>query len=309
MKSWLLLFACNLMWALQFTCVKLVQDLVGPLFTVWAPMSIAAILLYPIVHRERDGARFSRQDVVPILLLAALGILPAQLLYTWGTQKSLASNAALLTLTLPVFTAVLAVIILGERMTRLRWVSFAAAILGVVACSMTDLRHMNLGGGYLVGNILILGGVLGSAFYNSYGKKILERMSPMRLLFYTYVATLVMMAPWVYFLEPDSFRNISRFTTQTWIGMGLLTVFHNYLSMVLFLTALKQLDAIQTALCNYLITAFGVPVAALVLGEKLGAAAWLGGVLVLVSTLTVTVLEDRMKAREQALVRSQACPN
>ena len=183
---------------MQFTCVKLVEAQVGPLFTVWAPMGIAALLLYPVVLREKDGGRFERQDIVPILLLAALGILPAQLLYTIGTLKSLASNAALLTLTLPVFTAVLAVIILGEKMTGLRWISFAAAILGVLACSITDLRHMNLGGGYLMGNLLILGGVLGSSFYNSYGKKILERMSPMRLLFYTYVTTLVLMAPWVW---------------------------------------------------------------------------------------------------------------
>ncbi|MCC7499030.1 MAG: DMT family transporter [Bryobacterales bacterium] len=300
MKSWFLLFACNLMWALQFTCIKLVQDQVGPLFTVWAPMGIAAVLLYPVVRREGGGVRLSRQDIVPIVLLAALGVLPAQLLYTWGTQRSLASNAALLTLTLPVFTAILAVLILGERMTWLRWVSFAAAILGVLACSMADLRHLSLGGGYLFGNLLILGGVLGSAFYNSFGKKILERMSPMRLLFYTYVVTLLLMAPAVWALEPESFHNISRFTARTWTGMGLLTVFHNYLSMVLFLTALKQLDAIQTALCNYLITAFGVPVAAIVLGERLGAAAWLGGALVLISTLVVTVVEERMKRRELA---------
>ena len=26
MRSWLFLFCCNLMWALQFTCIKLVQD-------------------------------------------------------------------------------------------------------------------------------------------------------------------------------------------------------------------------------------------------------------------------------------------
>lgn len=301
MKSWLLLFACNLMWALQFTCVKLMQDQVGPFFTVWAPMGIAAILLYPVVRRE-DGGRLSRRDLVPVILLAALGVLPGQLLNTWGTRLSLASNAALLTLTLPVFTAILAVLILGERMTRLRWVSFAAAILGVLACSMTDLRHLRLGGSYLLGNLLILGGVLGSAFYNSYGKSVLERMSPMRMLFYTYVATLILMAPWVWALEPESFHNIHRFTARTWTGMGLLTIFHNYLSMVLFLTALKRLDAIQTALCNYLITAFGVPIAAVVLGERLGAAAWVGGALVLISTLAITVAEDRLKRRAQTTV-------
>src|SRR4030042_353235 len=45
--SWLLLFACNLMWSLQFTCIKLTQDQVGPYFTVWAPMILATLLLPP----------------------------------------------------------------------------------------------------------------------------------------------------------------------------------------------------------------------------------------------------------------------
>jgi len=49
MRSWFLLFACNLMWALQFTCVKLVQDQVGPLFTVWGPMTLATVMLYPLI--------------------------------------------------------------------------------------------------------------------------------------------------------------------------------------------------------------------------------------------------------------------
>jgi drug/metabolite transporter (DMT)-like permease len=62
--------------------------------------------------------------------------------------------------------------------------------------------------------------------------------------------------------------------------------------MILFLKALKDLDAIQAALSNYLITFFGVPIAAIWLGEKMTAAAVLGGVLVLGSTLLITVWEE-----------------
>ena len=50
--SWVLLFACNLMWSLQFTCIKLTQDQVGPYFTVWAPMLFAVLLLAPFVFRD-----------------------------------------------------------------------------------------------------------------------------------------------------------------------------------------------------------------------------------------------------------------
>jgi drug/metabolite transporter (DMT)-like permease len=297
MRSWLFLFSCNLMWALQFTCVKLVQDQVGSLFTVWGPMTLATVMLYPLVrtekrdeykHRERN-----KKDILVFLLLAVVGVFPGQVFVTWGTRVSLASNAALLMLTLPVSTAVLAVIFLGEKMTRVRWLSFALAIVGVLMCSDLDFRSLNLGGSFLVGNLLIFLGTLGSAFYNSYGKKILERYSPMEMLYYTYLAMFAIMTPFVLAEEREVFARIPQFTLRTWIGLALLAFFHNYLSMVLFLKALKQLDAIQAALSNYLITAFGVPIAFLWLGERLAPLAIVGGVLVFGSTLLITLWEGR----------------
>jgi len=293
MRSWLLLFSCNLMWALQFTCVKLVQAQVGPWMTVWGPMTLATLMLYPLIRAEnRDaykGKARSRKDILLFFLLALLGVFPGQVLITWGTRLSLASNAALLMLTLPVSTAILAIIFLHERMNWVRWASFLLAIAGVLMCSGVDLRGLNFGTSYFLGNILILLGTLGSAFYNSYGKKVLERYSPMQMLFFTYVAMFVLMTPLVLTQERGVFSHITQFTARTWIGLILLTFFHNYLSMVLFLKALKALDAIQAALSNYLITFFGVPIAAIWLGERLTLMAIVGGLLVLGSTLLITL--------------------
>lgn len=303
MRSWLLLFSCNLMWALQFTCVKLVQDQVGPVATVWGPMTLATLMLYPLIRTEnRDaykGKGRSRKDVFLFFVLALVGIFPGQVLITWGTRMSLATNAALLMLTLPVSTAILAIIFLHERMTWVRWASFLLAIIGVLMCSGISFRELNFGTGYLYGNVLILLGTLGSAFYNSYGKKVLERYSPMEMLFYTYVAMFILMTPLMLVQERNVFSHIPQFTGRTWVGLVLLTFFHNYLSMVLFLKALKVLDAIQAALSNYLITFFGVPIAAIWLGEKLTPAAILGGLLVLGSTLLIT-LWDQPKPEKSA---------
>ncbi len=299
MRSWLFLFSCNLMWALQFTCIKLVQDQVGSLFTVWAPMTLATVMLYPLIRAERGKSspetRRGWKDVVLFFILAFIGVFPGQVLITWGTRLSLASNAALLMLTLPVCTAVLAFLLLGEKMTGIRWVSFGLAILGVLFCSNFDLGQLNFGKGYFFGNLLIFSGVLGSSFYNSYGKKVLERYSPMEMLFYTYVAMFLIMTPLTLHQEMDVFARIPQFTLQTWIGLGLLTFFHNYLSMVLFLKALKQLDAIQAALSNYLITFFGLPIAAIWLGERLTIMAIIGGILVLGSTLLITIWDELRK--------------
>jgi drug/metabolite transporter (DMT)-like permease len=297
MRSWFFLFGCNLMWALQFTCIKLVQNQIGSVFTVWGPMTLATLMLYPLIRSE-DREEYkckerSKGDILVFLLLALVGVFPGQVLVTWGTRLSLASNAALLMLTLPICTAILAFVFLGERMTGLRWLSFALAIIGVILCSNFDFGHLDFGVGYLLGNALIFSGVLGSAFYNSYGKKILERYSPMEMIFYTYLAMFVILTPLVLGLEKDVFGHILHFTPNTWIGLFLLTFFHNYLSMVLFLKALKQLDATQAALSNYLITFFGLPIAALWLGERLTPLAIIGGILVLGSTLLITVWEER----------------
>ncbi len=228
MRTWLLLLSCNFMWALQFTCVKLVQDQVGSLFTVWGPMTLATLMLYPLVRAERKNSgprdrRFS--DVWLFLLLAAVGVFPGQVFITWGTRMSLASNAALLMLTLPVSTAFLAFIFLHEKMTPVRWVSFGVAIVGVVMCSGVDLRNLNFGKGYLYGNLLILLGTLGSAFYNSYGKKVLERYSPTEMVFFTYLAMFFLMTPLTLAKEPTVFAAIPRFSMQTWIGLALLAFF------------------------------------------------------------------------------------
>jgi drug/metabolite transporter (DMT)-like permease len=297
-RSWFFLFSCNLMWALQFTCVKLVQDQVGSLFTVWGPMTLATLMLYPLVrHEAKSGppARRRRSDVLIFILLALLGVFPAQVLTTWGTRLSLASNAALLMLSLPVSTAILAFIFLGERMTRVRWLSFGLAIIGVVLCSDIEFRTLNFGRSYLFGNALIFAGTLGSAFINSYSKKLLERYSPLEMLFMMYLAAVIVLTPLVLVQEGGVFSRIPEFTMRTWMGLALLTFFHNFLSMVLFLKALTKLDATQAALSNYLITFFGLPIAAIWLGERLTPLAIVGGILVLGSTLLIT-LRDHGRA-------------
>src|SRR3984893_12792136 len=305
MRAWLRFFSCTFMWALQFTCIKLVQDQFGSLFTVWGPMTLATVMLYPLVRLEsKSVANNDRRssDILIFLLLAVVGVFPGQVLITWGTRMSLASNAALLMLTLPVSTAFLAFLFLHEKMTPIRWVSFGLAIIGVVMCSGIDLRTLNFGKGYLYGNALIFIGTLGSAFYNSYGKKILERYSPTEMLFFTYLAMFAVMTPLTLAQEPGVFAASPHFSLSTWIGLALLTFFYNYLSMVLFLKALKQLDAIQAALSNYLITFFGIPIAAIWLKEKLTLVAFIGGVLILTSTLLITVWENRQASREGAAV-------
>ena len=293
--SWILLFICNLMWSLQFTCIKLTQDQMGPFFTVWGPMGIATILLAPFALKDfrKGGRKF--KDILVFGQLALLGSFPAQVLITWGTQYSTASNSAILTLCLPVITALFAFLILREKMNKVRWLSFAIAIIGVVLISTGDIKQINFSSKYLLGNLLIFMAITGNAYFNVGIKKIASRYSEMEMVFYTYCFIILLLTPLIIYYEHDVFARIPKFTRQTWTGFTILTLFHNWLSMVLFFKALKNLDALQVALSNYLITFFGLPIAALWLGEFLNINSIIGGLMVLSSTLIITIVDYRMR--------------
>ncbi|MEP7258303.1 MAG: DMT family transporter [Flavitalea sp.] len=291
--AWLTLFLCNLIWSFHFTSIKLTQDQVGPYFTVWAPMLLATLFLAPFVIRDFRKGKKKLKDVLVFVQLGVLGAFPSQVLMTWGTQYSLASNAAIMILALPVITAVFAFLILREKMNRIRWLSFAIAIIGVVLCSTDDIRSMDLGSRYAFGNLLIFLAIIGNAYYNVGCKKVADRFTEMEMVFYTYLVLVILLTPLVFYYEPGMFAKIPFFTTQTWLGMASLTLFHNFLSMILFFSVLKYLDATQVALSNYLITFMGLPIAAIMLGETLNTQAIIGGLLVLASTLILTIVDNR----------------
>ncbi|HXA92173.1 MAG TPA: DMT family transporter [Steroidobacteraceae bacterium] len=308
--DWALLIVCNLIWASQFVLAKLVQEQMGPIFATLLPMALATLCLMPLVHARADRSgprpRIGAGDIARFALIGVFGQVVAQLGVTWGVRMAPASNAALLSLTLPIATAVIAYLLLRERMTRLRWVSFVLAVAGVLQCSGIEWSELRFAsGGILVGNLLILAGVLGSAFYNVYSKKLLGRFTPLEVLLYSYYAVLVCLVPLVLYLEPDAFRSVASFGPKVWVGIILLAALQYFLSMILFLKVLTRLDAVQAGLSNYLIPVFGVIIAAAVLGERLTVRMAIGGLVVLLSTLLMTVYEEHYAPRVRATLAAR----
>jgi drug/metabolite transporter (DMT)-like permease len=305
--DWSLLMFCNLIWASQFVMVKLVQVQLGPIAATLLPMTLATILLVPIVLHERRGltqavrdARAARrwQVAFQFILLGLFGQVVAQLCITWGMRFASASNAALLFLALPVITAVMARAILGEHMTTIRWISFALAIVGAAACSGIDWGTVSLSGdNTTLGTGLVLLSICGSAFYNVYSKRLLTSYSPLEVLLYSYFAVLAFLIPIAWALEPATYTHFTGLTAQTLTGIGVLAVFQYSISMVAFLAVLTRLNANQAALGNYLIPFFGLVIAAVFLGERLQWPMILGGALVLASTILATLGDsDRSRA-------------
>lgn len=301
-----ILMLVNLMWAFQFSGAKIATERLGPVMVTLLPLAISTALLLPgLLLQRRQSTRRSaagRSSVIrDLCLLALLGSTPAQVCLTWGVKHSLASNASVLTLAIPVLTALMAVLLLGERMTPLRWASFGMAIAGVLLVSDINWTSVQLfRGTCLMGNLLIFGSCLGSAFYNSFSKRVLEVLSPVEVLFYTFlisdVVLLLAMLAW----EPPSWPVLRSLGTGVWLSMGAIAVFSLSISMLLFFWVIQRIDVTQASLSIYLLPVFGVLISAITLREKLTASLVMGGLLVLGSTFLVTTYEDWRRVQPPA---------
>jgi drug/metabolite transporter (DMT)-like permease len=283
-----LLALANLIWAGQGTAVKFLNRHLEPIAITFLPFYIATLILIPVLVRSGRRKPLSWADWRRFIVAGVCGQVLAQLGMTLGISKSLASNAAILNLLIPVITAVLASAMLGEKMTRLRWRALGLGLAGVFLLSIEDLRQSSFfRAKYLAGNFLIFCGCLGSSFYNVYSKGLLRRFEEVEILIFSYVAACAASVPLLAWVEPVRLSAFASFDWKSWAAFGFLALFMYGVSMLLFFYVLKHIDVTVASSSLYLLPVFGVLLAAVFLGERLSFVALCGAAVVLVSTVLI----------------------
>jgi drug/metabolite transporter (DMT)-like permease len=300
--DWACLMVINFMWATQVPVIKLIGDRFGPVAIAFVPMILSTLLFLPALQYESKKRgrplQWHWRDAKHFLVAGLFGMFLLQLTYTLGAQRTLAANAAVITLSIPALVAIAASIILGERLTSVRVVGFLLALAGVLMTSVPDLRGSHFAGEkYVVGDLLFLIACAASAFYNTYCKLLIDRnYTELEVLVYTSAVASIFSIPLFLWVEPLPIANILHMDRGALLGVLELTVIVYGASMLLFFWILKRLDVTQATLSNYALPFFMGILAVLVLKETLTPLVIAGGCVVFVSTLVVTVYESEILA-------------
>jgi drug/metabolite transporter (DMT)-like permease len=299
MLAFLVLIAVNAMWAFQFSGARIATRELGAVLVTLLPLAIATLLVMPFAKLNWDLFRAENRSIlIDVCLLGTLGIVPAQICLVLGVQRTLASNASVLALTVPVLTALSASLFLHERMTKLRWASFAVAILGVCLISVKDIQHAQLFNlEYMAGNLFVLASCAGSAFYNSFSRRALSRYSPAQVLVWSFVVADLELLAIYGVTNPGDWRQLAHLGPSVWWSLVLVAIFSLGLSMLLYFSVIQAVEVMRAALSIYLLPVFGLLFSALLLGEKLTRNLLAGGVLIFVSCFLVTVYEEKQRIR------------
>src|SRR5262245_40504731 len=155
--------AAALIWGSWIVVTRLgVTTTLAPTDVAILRFGIPAVVLLPVLRRE--GFALHRIGVVRTALMVAGSGLPFFLVSSAGMQFAPASHAgALLPGAMPLFVALLAALLDGERFSRMRLVGFALVVAGVASIGG---YHLVLGdSGAWRGDLLFLGGAFLWAVY------------------------------------------------------------------------------------------------------------------------------------------------
>ncbi len=293
------LIAVNAMWAFQFAGARIATSELGAVLVTLVPLVIATLLILPFAKLNRElFFRDNRTILIDVLLLGTLGIVPAQLCLVFGVERTLASNASVLALTVPVLTALSASVFLKEHMTGLRWASFAIAILGVCLISANDIHHAHLFSlEYVSGNLLVLASCAGSAFNNSYSRRALSRLSAAQVLVWTFIVADLELLLIDLIFDRRGWRQLAHLQPSVWWSLILVAVFSLGVSMLLYFAVIQSVEVMRAALSVYLLPVFGLVFSSILLGEKMTPNLIAGGILIFVSCFLVTVYEETRRRR------------
>jgi drug/metabolite transporter (DMT)-like permease len=299
MLAFAVLLAVNAMWAFQFSGARIATSELSAVLVTLLPLAIATLLVMPFARLNLDLFRpANRTILLDVFLLGTVGVLPAQLGLVLGVQRTLASNASVLSLTVPVLTAISASLFLHEHMTKLRWISFAIAILGVCLISIKDIQHAQLFSiEYVTGNLFVLASCAGSAFNNSFSRRALSRFSPAQVLVWSFIVTDLELVLIYAITGRGDWSQLAQLGPSVWWSLILVAIFSLGLSMILYFSVIQAVEVMRAALSVYMLPVFGVLFSAALLGEKLTPNLIAGGVLIFISCFLVTVYEEKQRLR------------
>src|SRR6516164_1020922 len=300
-----LLCLVNFLWAAQYPAYKVASNHMGVVNLSFWTFVFSIVLLTPFLLRERrrqpHRRRLGTRAAGEFLVLGLVGNIPPSVFTAWGIAHSTASNAAIISLTIPVLMVLMAVLMLGEHMTWLRWASIAMAIIGTILVS-----KINSGSGFfsptvLAGNAVIFLAGAGSAFYNTYSKKLLEKFTELQVLIYSFGVTCAACAGLSLLANGRPFYRISDYPREAWVAVFVLGAFSWGIAMVLWMWVLKRLEVSQVSASIYLLLLFGVLLSAITLHERLTLPQVAGGVMVFLATFLTSEYEARRVSRKPAV--------
>ena len=261
-----------------------------PLMTAAAGRFAVAVALLLLLAWKLEGGlpRLNRSQVLATAALGLTGIFLYNVCFFAALARMPAGRTALFVALNPIVTALAAAVLFRERLGAIKWLGIAIALAGAaIIITRGDLPGAlhDISQSVGLGELLMFGGISSWAAYTLIGRAVLKGLTPIAATTYAALWGFAFLACGAAFELPSV--DWAAFDWKAVAAIIYLGAFGTVIGFVWYYEGVKAIGPSRTAVFNNLVPAFGIVLAALLLGEPVLLSMMVGGVLT-VAGVTLT---------------------
>ncbi|QHA93135.1 DMT family transporter [Bacillus sp. N1-1] len=242
-----------------------------------------------IMYALWPGVKFKlpkRRDIPGIIALGWVGISIYHIGVTFGEQTISAGTTGMLIGSAPVFTALIAVLVLHEKLGTFGWIGLGIGFIGIILITLgTSGPAFEISSGAL----LVLMAAIATSFFFVFQKPYFKRYKPIELAaYFTWAGTL----PFFWF-TPGVLQSIQGATLEANLSAIYVGIFPAAIAYVTWSTALSLGNASSVTSMMYLEPAIAIFIAWIWLNEWPSTLSLIGGVVAIAGVIVVNGLGSR----------------
>jgi drug/metabolite transporter (DMT)-like permease len=272
------------LWGVSFVSTKAVLVKLDPFSIIVIRFGIGAFFLLSIIFIQRNRLVVSFKYIPHLIVLGVFGVFVHQVLQATALLGINASSAGWLISFSPIFTVILSMLFLHERMTIKKAMGMMLAILGVLLVTTSRSGqsfefHMNMG------FILMLLSTLNWAVYSVLVKRLKIPYPPLVVTFYMSLIGLILTTPFL--IRNKGWESLSLLNYTEWSHLLFLGVFVSGIAYWYWGKALEVLEASKVSMFLYLEPITTLIAAVLLLHEKVFFINVVGGLVIIFGVIIV----------------------
>lgn len=272
-SSWLTpveLLTLGAIWGASFLFMRVAAHDFGSFALVEVRLALGALILFPFLWKAR--ASFTWSHWLRLTGVAAINSAVPFVLFAWAAQRAPAGIGAITNATAVMFTALVAFMFFGEKITIRRAIGLAGGFVGVAVLASGKVGGSSVLPAALAGTFAALLYGIGGNLVRRY----LADIPASAVAASTLVCASILLAPLAIATWPST-----PIPAISWLCAALLGVMCTGIAYLLYYRLIYRIGAPGASTVTYLVPLFGVMWAWLVLGEPLTATMAAAGALIL----------------------------
>ncbi|WP_374988995.1 DMT family transporter [Priestia megaterium] len=271
-------------WGVSFVSTKAVLDKLDPYTLLVLRFGIGALFLLVLLVLKRYPLNIPLKYIPHLIVLGILGVFVHQVIQATALLTINASAAGWIISFSPVFTVILSVFFLHEKMTVLKASGMIVAIIGVLLVT-TATNQQSFQPSINVGYLLMILSTLNWAIYSVLLKRLHIQLPSLVVTFYMCLIGFTLTTPFL--VRNKGWEMIPFLTRVEWAHLLFLGVFVSGVAYWYWAKALEVLEASQVSVFLYLEPVATLITAILLLQEKIIPVSILGGIIIIMGVILV----------------------